>query len=164
MGSGLAAFTLFHVILSLIGIASGLVVVFGFITAKRLNAWTALFLWTTLATSVTGFLFPFHKITPGIVVGIISVVFLALAFYCRYSRQLAGAWRRVYVISAVIALYLNVFVLIAQLFDKVPALKAMAPTQSEAPFKVAQLAALLLFIVLAILGARGFRADAPRSA
>ncbi|PYT87920.1 MAG: hypothetical protein DMG36_24740, partial [Acidobacteria bacterium] len=79
MGSGLAAFTLFHVILSLIGIASGLVVVFGFITAKRLNAWTALFLWTTLATSVTGFLFPFHKITPGIVVGIISVVFLALA-------------------------------------------------------------------------------------
>ena len=113
MGSGLAAFTLFHVILSLIGIASGLVVVFGFITAKRLNAWTALFLWTTLATSVTGFLFPFHKITPGIVVGIISVVFLALAFYCRYSRQLAGACRRIYVISAVIALYLNVFVLIA---------------------------------------------------
>jgi len=157
MGSGLAAFTLFHVILSLIGIFSGLVVVFGFITAKRLNGWTLLFLWTTLATSVTGFLFPIHKLTPGLVVGLISIVLLALAFYARYSRELVGAWRRIYVISAVIALYLNVFVLIAQLFDKVPALKAIAPTQTEAPFKVAQLATLLLFIVLGVFGAKGFR-------
>ena len=157
MGSGLAAFTLFHVILSLIGIFSGLVVVFGFITAKRLNGWTLLFLWTTLATSVTGFLFPMHKLTPGLVVGLISIVLLALAFYARYSRELVGAWRRIYVVSAVIALYLNVFVLIAQLFDKVPALKAIAPTQTEAPFKVAQLATLLLFIVLGVFGAKGFR-------
>ena len=157
MGSGLAAFTLFHVILSLIGIFSGLVVVFGFITAKRLNGWTLLFLWTTLATSVTGFLFPIHKLTPGLVVGLISIVLLALAFYARYSRELVGAWRRIYVISAVIALYLNVFVLIAKLFDKVPALKAIAPTQTEAPFKVAQLATLLLFIVLGVFGAKGFR-------
>jgi len=157
MGSGLAAFTLFHVILSLIGIFSGLVVVFGFITAKRLNGWTLLFLWTTLATSVTGFLFPIHKLTPGLVVGLISIVLLALAFYARYSRELVGAWRRIYVVSAVIALYLNVFVLIAQLFDKVPALKAIAPTQTEAPFKVAQLATLLLFIVLGVFGAKGFR-------
>ena len=159
MGSGLAAFTLFHVALSLIGILSGLVVVFGLITVKRLNGCTLLFLVTTLATSVTGFLFPFHKLTPGHIVGIISVVFLALAFYARYSRQLAGAWRRVYVISAVISLYLNVFVLIVQLFEKVPALKTLAPTQSEVPFKVAQLGALVLFIVLGILGARRFRAD-----
>src|SRR5438094_8012714 len=126
MGPGLAAFTLFHVILSLIGIFSGLVVVFGFITAKRLNGWTLLFLWTTLATSVTGFLFPIHKLTPGLVVGLISIVLLALAFYARYSRELVGAWRRIYVISAVIALYVNVFVLIAPLFDKFPGLSATA--------------------------------------
>src|SRR6267143_5534836 len=130
----LSAFTLFHVVLSLVGILSGFVVLAGFLTAKRSNGWTALFLTTTALTSVTGFLFPFHKFLPSHAVGIVSLIVLAVAIFARYVRQLAGAWRGIYVVTAVIALYLNVFVLIAQLFQKVPALKAMAPTQSEPPF------------------------------
>lgn len=140
----LAAFTVFHVLLSLIGIASGFVVVYGFLTSNRLDGWTTTFLWTTVATSVTGFFFPFHKITPGIILGILSLIVLALAIRAR------NRWRRTYVISAVIALYFNVFVLVVQLFEKVPALTALAPTQSEPPFQIAQGVVLLLFIVLGI--------------
>jgi hypothetical protein len=154
MSFGLTVFTLFHVLLSLAGIASGLVVVFGLLAARRPNSWTALFLGTTVLTSVTGFLFPFHKFLPSHVVGIVSLVVLAFAIYALYVRRLAGGWRRTYVVTSVIALYLNVFVLIAQLFMKVPALKAMAPTQSEAPFKIAQLFVLVVFVLLGILAAK----------
>ncbi len=110
-----------------------------------------------MATSVTGFFFPFHGFTPAIGVGIVSLVVLAVAIFARYSRRLAGAWRWIYVVAAMIALYLNVFVLIVQLFQKVPALKALAPTQSEAPFLVAQLVAFALFLVLTIFAAIRFR-------
>ncbi len=154
---GMTTFTFVHVVLSLIGIFSGFVVVFGLLTAKRLDGWTAVFLATTVATSVTGFLFPFHKFLPSHGVGIISMPVLAVAILARYGRHLAGAWRRTYVASAMISLYLNVFVLIVQLFLKVPALKAMAPTQSERPFKLAQLVVLLLFVVLAVVAAIRFR-------
>lgn len=164
MGFGLAMFTLFHVALSLVGIFSGFVVVFGLLTAKQLKGWTALFLATTVATSVTGFLFPFHKFLPSHGVGIVSLIALAIAIFALYGRGLVGAWRRVYVVSAVISLYLNVFVLIAQMFMKVPALKALAPTQSETPFKVAQLAVLLLFVVLGIFAAKGFAREQIRPA
>lgn len=157
MSTGLAAFTIFHVIISLIGILSGFVVVFGLIGGKSMSAWAKVFLWTTLATSVTGFMFPFHKFLPSHVLGIVSIILLAVAIYAFYSRRLAGGWRRSYVITAVMALYLNVFVLIAQLFQKVPALKALAPTQSEPPFKISQLVNLVVFIVLGILAAKGFR-------
>jgi hypothetical protein len=109
-----------------------------------------------VATSVTGFFFPFHHFTPAYAVGIISLLLLALAIYARYSRHLAGAWRRVYVITALIALYLNVFVLIVQAFAKLPALKALAPTQSEPPFLLAQLVVLVLFIVLTAVAAIRF--------
>ena len=152
-------FTKVHVVISLIGIASGLIVVFGMLAAQRFDRWTALFLLSTLATSVTGFLFPFHGVTPGIVVGIISVVVLAIAIFARYPQHLRGSWRWIYVVSAVVALYLNVFVLIAQLFQKVPQLKALAPTQSEPPFAVTQLGVLVLFVLLGIVATIRFRVE-----
>jgi hypothetical protein len=153
----LKTFTLIHVIISLLAIGSGFVVMFGLFAGKRLDAWTAFFLATTIATSVTGFGFPITQVTPGIVLGVISLLVLAIAVFARYGRHLAGAWRLVYVISAVIALYLNFFVLIVQSFQKVPALKDLAPTQSEPPFAVAQLIALVGFVVLGIIAAKRFR-------
>ncbi len=161
---GMTAFTFFHVVLSLVGILSGFVVVAGFLTAKRLNGWTALFLVTTVLTSVTGFLFPFHKFMPSHAVGIVSLLVLAVTIPALYVYHLAGPWRRTYVIGAVIALYLNVFVLIAQFFMKIPALKAMAPTQSEPPFLGAQVVVMLIFIVLGILAAKRFPAGAVHAA
>jgi hypothetical protein len=161
---GMTVFTLVHVVISLVGILSGFVVVFGLLASKRLDGWIALFLTTTVLTSVTGFLFPIHGFTPGHGVGIISLIVLAVAIYARYQRRLAGGWRRSFVISSVIALYLNVFVLIVQLFRKVPALNAMAPTQSEAPFKIAQLFALALVVVLAILASIRFHDAELRTA
>jgi hypothetical protein len=159
----LGAFTLFHVLLSLAGIISGFVVAFGLLTAKRLEGWTAVFLWTTVATSATGFLFPFHRFLPSHALGILSLIVLAVAFYARYTRQLAGAWRRTYAVTAMIALYLNVFVLVAQLFMKVPALKALAPTQSEPPFKMTQLVVLAIFVVLGVFATLRFRNEQLRA-
>lgn len=150
---GMTILTFVHVLLSLIGILAGFVVMFGLFTAKPLKGWTAVFIWTTVATSVTGFLFPFHHFLPSHAIGIISLVLLAVAIYAIYGRHLAGAWRRVYAVLAVIALYLNMFVLVFQLFDKVPALKVLAPTKTEAPFKEAQLALLVIFVALTILAA-----------
>ena len=148
MSTGLALFTLFHVAISLIAIVAGCVVAFAMLTGRRLDGWTAVFLITTVATSVTGFFFPVHHFTPAHAVGIISLVVLAIAIYARYGRHLAGAWRWIYVISSLFALYLNVFVLVVQLFRRVPALKAIAPTQTETPFKLAQLVVLVGFVVL----------------
>ncbi len=147
---GMTTLTFVHVVISLVGILSGLVVLFGLIAGKGLDGWTALFLVTTVATNLTGYMFPFHKLLPSHVVGGISLVVLAIAILARYSRHLAGGWRRTYVISAVIALYLNVFVLIVQLFEKVP-------TQSEPPFKITQVVVMAVFVVLGILAVRGFR-------
>jgi hypothetical protein len=152
----LSAFTLFHVLLSLAGIISGFVVAFGLLTAKRFEGWTAVFLWTTVATSATVFLFPFHRFLPSHVLGILSLIVLAVALYARYPRQLAGAWRRTYAVTAMIALYLNVFVLVAQLFMKVPALKALAPSQSEPPFKMTQLVVFAIFVVLGVFATLRF--------
>jgi hypothetical protein len=129
------------------------------LASKRLDGWTKWFLITAVATTVTGFFFPFHGFTPAIALGIISLPVLALAIYARCSRQLAGHWRWIYVVSAVTTLYFNVFVLIVQSFEKIPALKAMAPTQTEQPFKLAQLIALALFILLTIVAAVRFRPE-----
>jgi len=153
-----------HTLISLVGISSGLVVAYGLLSAKRLDGWTKVFLWTTVMTSVTGFMLPADRILPSHIVGAISLVVLAIAFYALYDRQLAGAWRRTYVISAMTALYLNVFVLVVQLFLKVPALKALAPTQEEPPFALAQGVVLLLFLVLTIAAATRFRDERVRSA
>lgn len=156
----LATFTLTHVAISLVGIGSGFVVLYGLLTAKRLDNWTALFLVTTVLTSVTGFLFPATHFTPGHAVGILSLLTLSVAIFARYGRHLAGAWRTTYVISALIALYFNVFVLVAQSFQKVPALATLAPTQSEPPFLVAQLVVLALFIAAGIVATIRFRGEA----
>jgi len=160
----LTAFTVFHVLLSLVGILSGFVVMGGFLTAKRRNGWTALFLLSTVLTSVTGFLFPFHEFLPSHAIGIVSLLVLAVAIPALYVFHLAGPWRRTYVISAVIALYLNAFVLIAQFFMKIPALKALAPTQSEPPFLGTQVVVMLIFIVLGVLAAKRFPAEAVHAA
>src|SRR5271167_4473960 len=164
LGMTTSTFTLVHVLLSLVGIGSGFIVTFGLLNGKRLDGWTALFLATTLATSVTGFFFPFDHLLPSHKVGIVSLVVLAIAILARYALHLDGAWRRIYVVTAVIALYLNVFVLIVQAFEKVPALKAMAPTQSEPPFVAAQVAVMLLFVVLTTLAAIRFRVQPLRAA
>ena len=152
----MTAFTLVHVVLSLIGIGSGLVILYGLLRGKRMDSGTVLFLSTTAATSLTGFGFPFHQLLPSHVVGIISLVVLAAAGFARYARHLAGAWRATYVVGAVMALYLNVFVLFVQLFRKVPALKAVAPTQTEAPFAATQLAVLVVFVVAGIFAVKRF--------
>jgi len=161
---GLTTFTFVHVVISLVGILSGFVVVYGLLTAKRLDGWTATFLATTVATSVTGFFLPADRFLPSHAVGIVSLLVLPVAIFARYGRQLAGIWRRTYVVTAVIALYLNVFVLVAQLFLKVPALKAMAPTQSEPPFVFTQVGVLSLFVVLAITAVIRFRNAPVRTA
>ncbi|MDB5296509.1 MAG: hypothetical protein JWO31_2492 [Phycisphaerales bacterium] len=159
MNFNLTAFTLFHVAISLTGIASGLVVAYGMLGARRLDGWTVLFLATTVATSVTGFLFPFQKLMPSHVVGAVSLLVLPLALYARYGRDLAGRWRATYVLAALFALYLNVFVLVAQAFQKVPALKALAPTQSEPPFALAQLVVLAGFAALTVAALIRFRPE-----
>ena len=134
----LPMFTLIHVVISVLGIIAGLVVVGGLMAGARLDGWTAFFLATTILTSVTGFGFPFTKVSPPHVVGALSLVVLAVCLAARYWKQLEGGWRATYVITAVAALYLNVFVLVVQLFVKTPPLAQLAPTQQEAPFAVTQ--------------------------
>jgi hypothetical protein len=151
-------------LISLIGIGSGLIVMVGLLTGKRLDGLTAVFLTTTVLTSVSGFAFPFDHLLPSHIFGIISLVVLAVTIVARYAFHLAGAWRGTYVVGAAIALYLNVFVLIAQLFMKVPALKALAPTGKEPPFLIVQLAVMAIFVALTILAAKRFHLEPARAA
>jgi hypothetical protein len=156
LGMSTATFTEFHVILSLIGIVSGIVVVFAMVAANRAPALTAIFLATTVATSVTGFMFHFASFGPPEILGVISLVVLAIAIPALYVYKLAGSWRWVYVATAVLALYLNVFVGVVQTFQKVAFFHALAPTQTEPPFAVAQGIVLIAFIALGIAAARKF--------
>ena len=156
LGMSLAAYTLLHVAISLIGIASGFVVMYGFLKGRPLNSWAAIFLTTTALTSITGFGFPFTHLLPSHKVGIVSLIVLAVTIPARYVYHLAGPWRRIYVIGSTVALYLNVFVLVVQSFMKVPALHALAPTQTEAPFAVAQLIVLAAFVVLGTFAVKRF--------
>ena len=144
-----------HVAVSLVGIVTGPVVVYGFLAGKRLDLWNAVFLTTTILTSASGYVLPADRILPSHVVGAVSLVVLAVALVARYART----WPRVYAVAAVTALYLNCFVLIVQLFQKVPALQALAPTQSEPPFLFAQLVALGVFGATAIVAAIRFRTE-----
>ena len=155
----LQIYTIIHTLISLIAIFAGFVVLYGLFAGKRLDGWTKWFLITAVATTVTGFFFPFHGLTPAFELGIISVVVLAITIYTRDPKNLTGPWRWIYVIGAVISLYFNVFVLIVQSFEKVPALHAMAPTQTEQPFKLTQLVVLSLFVVLAIVAVIRFRPE-----
>jgi hypothetical protein len=149
--------TIVHVAISLLAIASGFVILAGLFRAKRLDRWTALFLATTAATSLTGFLFPVDQFLPSHAVGIVSLLVLPVAVVARYRRRLVGRWRIAYVVTAVTVLYLNVFVLIAQAFAKVPPLKALAPTQSEAPFALTQGVVLVVFVGLTVGAVIRFR-------
>ena len=158
LGMSLATYTTVHVIISLIGIASGFIVLFGLLRGTLFTRWNSLFLITTVLTSVTGFGFPYIKVTPGIILGVLSLIALAIAIFALYVRHLNRVWRRTYAITAMIALYFNVFVLVVQLFEKVPAIHALAPTQTEMPFKIAQLLLLVLFaIFISAAAARKFR-------
>lgn len=160
LGMSISAFTLFHVFLSLVGIFAGLVVVFGMFGSKTLDGWAATFLATTVLTSVTGFFFPHDHILPSHIVGIISLVVLALAIPAFYVYHLDGSWRWIYVVGAVIALYFNVFVGVVQAFQKLPFLQSLAPTQSEPPFVVAQAIVLAVFVALGIKATRSFHPEA----
>jgi hypothetical protein len=164
LGMSLETFTLFHVLISLVGIVTGFLVIFGILSGRSSSALTAIFLITTVATSVTGFGFPVEHVMPSHIVGVISLLVLAIAIPALYFFKLARAWRWVYVIGATLALYLNFFVLIVQSFLKVPALKALAPKQTEPPFLIAQSAALVLFIVLGTLAVKKSGAEAGRTA
>ncbi len=159
LGVTTSTFTLLHVLISLAGIGSGFIVVYGLLTGKRLDGWTAIFLTTTVLTSLTGFLFPVEHLLPSHIVGSISLVVLAVAILARYALHLSHAWRWIYVVCAVLALYLNSFVAVVQSFLKIPALKALAPTQKEPPFLIAQLIVMALFIALGTLGVKKFHVD-----
>ena len=161
LGMSDSTFTLVHVVLSLIGIVSGIIVVFGMLGANRLPGLTAVFLATTVLTSATGFLFPFTSFGPPQVIGALSLVVLAVAIYALYIGRLAGFWRWLYVIGAMLALYLNCFVAVVQAFQKLPFLQPLAPTQSEPPFVIAQVVVMVIFIALGIGAVRKFH-PAPR--
>lgn len=147
-------FTLFHVLLSLVGIAAGFVVVGGWLSSRQLGGWTSLFLITTAATSITGFFFPFKGVTPGIVLGVLSLIVLAVAIFALRVKHNAGKWKTVFTIAGIVALYFNFFVLVAQLFQHTPALKALAPTQAEPPFAISQLLVLVIFALLGFTAVR----------
>jgi len=159
LGMSLSAFTLLHVVLSLIGIVAGFVAVAGLLGSRVVRGWTGVFLATTVLTSVTGFMFPFDKFLPSHVVGVISLIVLAVALIALYGYHLERSWRWVYAVSALIALYLNVFVLVAQAFAKVRFLNALGPTPSDPAFIVAQLIVLVLFVVLGFRAVRSFRPE-----
>jgi hypothetical protein len=156
LGLSIAAFTLFHVVLSLIGIAAGLIVMVGMWAGNRLDGWTALFLATTVATSVTGFLFHSASFGPPHVIGLISLLLLVLAIIARYSYHLAGSWRWIYIVTAMLALYFNVFVGVVQAFQKLPLLQPLAPTGTEPPFAIAQGLVLLAFAGFTVLALKRF--------
>ena len=159
LGMSIAAFTTLHVVISLIGIATRFIVAFGMIGGRFLPLWNAVFLITTALTSLTGFLFPFKGVTPGIVIGILSILILIVASVALYAKQLSGGWRGTYVITAMLAQYFNFFVLVVQSFEKVPSLHALAPTGSEGPFKIVQLLVLILFVALTVLAFKRFRRE-----
>jgi hypothetical protein len=146
----MTAFTVAHTIISLVAIVAGGVVVYGLLTSRRLEGWTAIYLVTIVATSVTGFGFPFDRLLPSHWFGIISLIVLAAVIPARYAFQLAGHWRTVFALGVVLTLYLDVFVAVVQAFQKIPVLRSAAPTQSEPPFVIAQLATLVIFVSLGI--------------
>ena len=159
LGLSVAQFTFLHVFLSLTGIGAGIFVVYGFLASRRLRVLTALFFIATVATSLTGFLFPFKGVTPGIVLGILSMIVLLLAYVGLYVKKLDGAWRGVYVICAMLAFYFNFFVMVTQSFEKLPPLHSIAPTQSSPGFGGTQLAVLLVFIFLTVRAFKRFHPE-----
>lgn len=158
IGLSITAFTTIHVIIAFVALASGVVVLVGMLGAHRMPGWTALFLITTILTSVTGFMFPMtNGFTPALGIGIASMVVLVIALLALYGKHLAGGWRTTYVVTAVAALYVNFVALVAQSFAKVAVLHPLAPTQSEPPFLIAQSLLLVIFAIVGTLATRRFR-------
>jgi hypothetical protein len=157
LGLSLSAFTILHVIISLIAIGAGLVVFYQMLKSQFSPLWTLVFLASTLLTSLTGFMFPITVFTPAIGFGVLSLIALALSVYALYSRHLAGAWRWVYVVTALFVLYLNMFALVVQLFQKISALNALAPKGSEPPFAIAQAVVLVAFLFFGYRAVKKFR-------
>jgi hypothetical protein len=155
----LATYTAIHTVLSLAAVASGIIVVIGLFGSKPLPVWNALFLATAVATSATGFGFPFTGFLPSHGLAVIALVVLAPTALAYYVFGLSGAWRWIYAVGVVLSLYFEVFVAIVQAFKKIPALTTLAPTGSEPPFAAAQGVALVVFAVLAIAAAIKFRPD-----
>lgn len=155
-GLSIADFTVLHVAISMIAIFAGFIVVGAMFAGANLGGWTAFFLLMTILTSLTGFLFPFKTVTPAIVVGVIASLVLIVALWALYKHRLAGRWRVVYVAAAIASLYFNMFVLIAQSFQKVSFLNPYAPTGSEPPFLIAQVTTLVAFIALGVVAAKRF--------
>jgi len=155
----LSTITTVHVVISLIAIASGIIVMFGLLGSRQMPGMTAIFLLFTILTSATGFLFPFEKLLPSHMIGILSLVLLAIACFALYVMKLSGPWRWIYVVTAMVSLYLNIFVLIIQAFLKVPALHALAPSvpPSEPPFAIIQGIVLVFFVIVIIGAVRRFR-------
>jgi hypothetical protein len=164
LGLSFSAFTTLHVVISLIGIASGLVVLWGMLSGRHFGGLTALFLAATVLTSVTGFMFPLNQLLPSHLVGLISLVALAIALFALYGRSLSGTWRSIYIVTATMALYLNVFVGVVQAFRKLGVLQTLAPTQAEAPFVVAQFSVLVVFAILGYLAVRRYHPVASTAA
>ena len=153
---GMTPLVFIHTLISLVGIVTGFVVLRAMWASRRADRWTAWFLATTILTSATGFVLPADKFLPSHAVGVLSLAILALACYARYGKRMSGAWRLGYVLTAVAALYFNVFVLVVQLFLKVPALHALAPKQNEPPFAIAQAVVLVAFVVAGVFAVRRF--------
>lgn len=153
---GIQALLQFHVGISFVGILTGLIVLYGMLRNERMTGWTAAFLAATLITTLTGFLFPISVFTPALGVGIVSTLVMAVCLVARYGYRLAGRWRAVYVFTAILALWLNVFVLIVQAFLKVDAFNALAPNGNEPPFLIAQAVVLGLFVIGGFLALRRF--------
>lgn len=156
-GLSLATFTMVHVIISLVAIAAGYVVVCQFLNSRPLGVWNSTFISATVLTTVTGFMFPNLTLTPAVITGIISSIVLAIALYAFYAKHMSGKWRATYIVTAIVALWLNSFVLVVQTFQKIAFFRALAPTQSEPPFLIAQIALLGLIVVLGFLAVRRFR-------
>lgn len=157
LGMSTSTFTLIHVLISLTGIASGFVVIFGFLNGRCLDGWTGIYITASLLTSVTGFAFSFERLLPSHILGLLSLTVLTIALFARNVFHLAGWWRLIFVVTIAMALYFNCFAAVVQSFAKIPALKAVAPTQTEPPFVVAQGVVLAIFVVLTYLAAKRFR-------
>jgi hypothetical protein len=159
LGMSLSTFLAVHVVISLVALASGLIVMVGLLCRKHLPGWTALFLLTTVLTSVTGFGFPFDRFLPSHWLGVISLLVLAVAILALYVFRLSGSWRVIYVVAAMLALYFNAFVAVVQAFGNIPPLHALAPTQSEPPFAITQGVVLLIFVVVIIAAVQRFHPE-----
>jgi len=163
LGMSLATLTVLHVVLSLVGMLAGAVVVVGVLASRRLPVWSLVFLSTTALTSFTGFFFPVERLVPPHIVGVVSLIALAVAAVALYVYQLSGSWRLIYAIGVLLGLYLNVLIGVLQAFQKLHPLQSLAPTPAAPPHLVAQVVVLLIFVALGVVAVKSFRPEGDAS-